>query len=1341
MGVEKVGLTDTTIEGDETGTGLEMKGGVALLHETNIREVANGMTIDKGIVQMIRGEIEFKGGHGVSLTKGYAHLEDLTIDGKGAGGVGIKINEGLVGLYGTNLRDVGSGVSITQGAVKMVKGEIGFKGSYGVYLSKGGAGLEDLTIDGKGTGKVGIWISGKGTVLLERVKIENVQMGASVKGSGMLKMIGGEIRGDGSDRSTGLEIVHGMVQLVDVEVSGVTTGVTMAGGGILMMEGRTKITLADGDGGVGLKIMGGNAYLAGIVVKGEDWGRVRTTVRTTAMERTAIEVSQKGTLLLKEVDLKDIENGITVTEGAVKMEGGEIEFMGEYGVKMEDAYAFLNKVTITGPGSAEIGVGMEVVGKGTVKLEDVMIKEVATGISMIGDWMLNVSTGTIEFKKGYGIYLSKGYANLEGVKIIGSGSAETGMMVRDSAKVVLKGTSSLTNVYKGMTIINGSVWMTGGEIGFKGQHGVYLSEGYAFFNKVNITGSSSAETGVRMEMRGKGAALELIDVKISGVQKGIWVANKTVKNETDTINEKLVWKTKGTRLVWKTKGTQTLTGEMTITGGAITLEKSKGFGFGIQMEGLKKAHVTELNITGAGLTETGAGVVISNSEMVTINDVTIQKVATGITMMGDGKLNVIGGTISQVEKGIAIAGGTLWVKGKATATLTGTRIMGDESEKSTGVEVSDGTMILNKVTVGKVNKGMSITNGAVKMEGGAITFHGDHGIYLYEGTAVLKKVMMTYQGSKHDADFINVAGREASVAAIKVMITGNNKGQGLHVTEGGHVTLNHSHLTQVQNAMTVNNASVWMGNGAINFVGQYAIKMNGGKVLLNNVQMNYKGSSNTTDFIKVEGREAVIKTIDVTINANNSGKGAHVTKGGHAILIRTSLNDVDKGITIENAELTMISTSMSFKGQHGVSLNFGKAILNKVNMKYTGNTNTADFIKADGKGADIKANRIIIKGPGDKGRGIHVTNSAKITLLRSEFTHVAEGIYIDSGTVNVESSTITVNGKNSYGISLFGSHKPASQVRLKGSRKAAQNLDVSEISKREGIGFVSLTQTILKATNSTAIHGKGAKSFIALKNSDISGNLLLEAKNGSSVMLAANTSSLTGGSHVDHESDALFYLTNKSKWVLTNRKNQNSQNLSSSISDVILKDSAIIFERQTSGNYQTLYIGTGQDNIYLAQGDAQLHINTQLDKSLDPDKTDRVLIHGNVLGTTKIHIHATSGNDNKDDNNQSISIVQVSGTAKQDSFKLNYGYITLNNSPYQYHLVAYGPDSNVGKANPEQRLVGGEGDFWDFRLESKYIDPHPRHPGKVPSKPAIVPQVPTYLLLPNSSCFLSVSCF
>ncbi len=133
--------------------------------------------------------------------------------------------------------------------------------------------------------------------------------------------------------------------------------------------------------------------------------------------------------------------------------------------------------------------------------------------------------------------------------------------------------------------------------------------------------------------------------------------------------------------------------------------------------------------------------------------------------------------------------------------------------------------------------------------------------------------------------------------------------------------------------------------------------------------------------------------------------------------------------------------------------------------------------------------------------------------------------------------------------------------------------------------------------------------------------------------------------------------------------------------------------------------------VYKAQGNAHLYLNTYLDKvgTLQEQKTDRLLIHGDVLGTTTVYVQGALGSrgdyTGERGNSKGISIIQVYGTANKDSFQLNGGYVTLQGSPYQYSLHAYGPSFSLGRADSSQRVLKGEEEFWDFRLESEMIQP------------------------------------
>ncbi|KAF7963443.1 hypothetical protein AWV80_09620 [Cupriavidus sp. UYMU48A] len=103
------------------------------------------------------------------------------------------------------------------------------------------------------------------------------------------------------------------------------------------------------------------------------------------------------------------------------------------------------------------------------------------------------------------------------------------------------------------------------------------------------------------------------------------------------------------------------------------------------------------------------------------------------------------------------------------------------------------------------------------------------------------------------------------------------------------------------------------------------------------------------------------------------------------------------------------------------------------------------------------------------------------------------------------------------------------------------------------------------------------------------------------------------------------------------------------------------------------------------------------------------------------------------DAREGISVVQVGGTASLNSFSLPGGYVTAANSPIAYRLFAYGPGSEGGSADPGASLVGNASGYWDYRLQSAYVEPDgpvtPSPNEVLPSdaRPEVAPQVASYL--------------
>ncbi|PTR32827.1 outer membrane autotransporter protein [Luteibacter sp. OK325] len=205
------------------------------------------------------------------------------------------------------------------------------------------------------------------------------------------------------------------------------------------------------------------------------------------------------------------------------------------------------------------------------------------------------------------------------------------------------------------------------------------------------------------------------------------------------------------------------------------------------------------------------------------------------------------------------------------------------------------------------------------------------------------------------------------------------------------------------------------------------------------------------------------------------------------------------------------------------------------------------------------------------------------------------------------------------------------------------------------------------------------------------------------------------------------------------------------------------------------------------------HINFVTDVNaggaLGNQSTDRLLVQGDASGETTLNITpataSTGALTDADVNgyvssNEGISVVQVAGASTGGAFRLNGGYLAVG--PWQYGLYAFSP----GSSEASQRVVGGTtsgNDFWDYRLANvlvcdgpcpapttitpaptppagvAYVAP-PSPPGTTPppagappgtpdimptveslppsnARPAVVPQVPAYIVSPSALALYS----
>ncbi|MEL6093449.1 beta strand repeat-containing protein [Bartonella schoenbuchensis] len=990
VGKEVTSATLTNVKITGRGKTGVLMGSSGTLTKVEISGVQTGVEVaGSGKLTMEEGKIEFTGTHGVMVEGGTAELKGTKIVGSGNNGMGmskgIYVGNGSLTLEKVTISKVQTGIKMMgNGVLKVKEGtRIEFMaGGTGVMVGNSvTATLTGVTIVGKGSG-YGVEMRGE-TMMMTNVTLKDVE--------------------------TGVEVSKGDLTVIGGTITGVKEGIMMMGNGVLKVRDNTRIWFTK-DYGVVVGESVASTTLTNVQIEGKGSGGNGTGI-----------YAMGGSLTVSGGSITGVEEGIKMMGGknlTVK-DGTRIEFTGGgYGVLVGGVTsARLTGAVITGRGD---GYGVYVTGGKnlTVTLGGVNISNVGMGVWVGGGESLTINgDSTVKFTKAYGVYV--GYkvkkATLTEVTISGENKGigvyaegEKMMMTKVNISQVQTGVyaeggamwlkeTHLRDVAKGMTISKGFMRMEGGSVEFKGEHGISFIGGYAALRRVNMTYKSDGLNANFIKVEGGKVLAENLTITGNGGKgQGVKV-----------LNGGAVW-------LKETTFTNVKSG-MTISEGSVFMFKG-----GITFKGeygiyLSKGHalLSDFDITGSGgtskTTATGIGVVVSSLGEVMMRGVNISEVATGAYVTGYGLLVMDkGGITFKGKHGINLVSGY--------ALLNGVNIKGPSDKKSTGIELGYGQVLIKGTTFTNVDKAITVTQGDVKMEGGEIEFKGEHGILLNQGGVALMGVTMRYKGNSTTADFIKITGEDttnaveavdpktkntftpksAVVVAASLKIDGSGHGQALNVTNGGRVVLMNPTYTDVYTGMTITKGAVRMLGGEITFNGNHGILLNQGHALLTNVTMEYKGHEQNTTFLKVEA-ENVLNTADIIgtgikIDGKGYGQGVHVTKGGRVKLKNAVFSDVVKGVSVVNGEFWMKGGEITFKGDYGVSLSTGKVLLKRVIMKYKGNnrgakgTNTAspNFIKVDGRGANLAAIKVMITGNG-KGnvQGVKVSNGGHVTLKQS----------------------------------------------------------------------------------------------------------------------------------------------------------------------------------------------------------------------------------------------------------------------------------------------------------------------------------------------------------------------
>ncbi|WP_425277835.1 autotransporter outer membrane beta-barrel domain-containing protein [Bartonella rattimassiliensis] len=590
----------------------------------------------------------------------------------------------------------------------------------------------------------------------------------------------------------------------------------------------------------------------------------------------------------------------------------------------------------------------------------------------------------------------------------------------------------------------------------------------------------------------------------------------------------------------------------------------------------------------------------------------------------------------------------------------------------------------SKITISKGSFDGTVASqnhGTIKMTGGKIT-------------------------SKKTALSANTGGH---IDTTNVFLTTNGKGSGA-IAHGTDSTIKLHGNTEINNTLD--------GLGAFS----------GGKIISENLTISFnkaidQNSEEDRSGVSVTGSSSIIELTGKTI-IKNVDEGFYVDDGGKIISgDLTMIGDESKKMTVgvNVAELGSL-----------IELN-GKTTIQNFDMGLTaGNNSTIKMINGNVEN-EIKAKTMALSVI--SGGHIDLTNvSVAAEISGLQFIDFLETKPNDppkhqSNEINLTNADIHID--NGTGI-LIGAIAKKSTEDIQNLSIGTLNLNNSEIHTD-----VLLDDGIF--WNKTSWNDK-----IVWNDKEVE-----EISNGN-FTLNADHSTLEGRANIAQERNVRFDLKNNTKWTLKISNNEKdadgnlldiAQRSRSDISTLNLDNSSIIFNKQED-HYQTLHIGSGKPDtqtVYTAVNNAKIYFNAKWNDgaAIANQKTDRLLINGNISGNTSVYVNLeknnVKANTSAAPNVRGLSLIQVSGKATESSFKLVNGYMTIDGSPDMYTLRAYGPESSQGKANIEQNLFDKKNEnFWDFRLQPVLLGSNPdSNPDPNSNMYTPVPQTASYLVMPN----------
>jgi len=612
------------------------------------------------------------------------------------------------------------------------------------------------------------------------------------------------------------------------------------------------------------------------------------------------------------------------------------------------------------------------------------------------------------------------------------------------------------------------------------------------------------------------------------------------------------------------------------------------------------------------------------------------------------------------------------------------------------------------------------------------------------------------------------------------LISDTNWGFKIESVSGGSNQIDLNDVTIVASgrsaidAMLEDNDVLNIGGGTITHSGDmgWAVALSGGRNLIDGTKIVAKNTAISAGSV-IDTTSLVMRNFDVETMGGSSTATGLIIQGDTAVQLADGKIKTQSGYGIHIisptssqpllAERVTIETNGAQGTAHGFLNSYGHSILRDVDIIVNGDNSgiwsdgyglTQNGIGTTHANIEMLGGSITVNGSGNS-MGVMVGAMASqggvLTLddVDVTVTNNTSGVSVVSGsTATVKNSHITAHGEYSTGLTFNGTpslagEEVANRIIVTGSKINSRDGAGVRVSSYEGTDTLDIRGSVM-AGDSLAIIGNSSYGGI-FSSSDFTFN--------------ADASQLFGHAFMQDQSKWTMNLTGNSVWTLRPSNNINTTFddglikgrsdvtfLNVSNSHILFDSSGIFYNSSGDGLYQTLVVGSGdrggRRDVYHAGAGAHITLNTWLNSGgVGNQKTDRLLINGDVTGSTTVHInpiaHSPGGSTHFGTPMafDGISIIQASGKAEVDSFALAGGYVAYG--PFKYVLYAYGPEDTAtpasvtkygGLAHVSERLVDVEAqnwDHWDWRLQAENLTPPPGGGTTPPPPPANGGNVPT----------------